>query len=120
MTELRHSSILGKGKAAAQQNAENARDANIALAERVKGYLITVPGYAATGVTTNRIYLQSAPGKRVKGVVLANARATFDKGSDVGAVGRPNFYHDDRGIGVYEPSGLTANTQYDLTFLVLE
>lgn len=120
MTELRHVSITPGKQATAQQAAENARDANIALAERVRGYLVTVLGYAATGATTNRIYLTSTPGRRVKGVLLANARATFDKGSDLGAVGRPNFYHDDKGIGVYEPSGLTANTQYDLTFLVLE
>jgi hypothetical protein len=116
---LRYSSISQDPAAAAQQGGANARDANLAFDEKVSGRLVKVERYAAWGDTTKKIYLR--PGaRRPEAVLLVRAYATFDPGTDITVTSRPNFYHDAIGIGVYEPSGLVADTQYNLTFLLLE
>lgn len=119
---VRHTTFSDKPEVAAKQAAENARDVNDLFARKVTGYLVTVPRYAAVGASTAKIKLeQLATNARPAAVQLARARATNDPGGNLtGVSGSLNFYHDSSGIGVYEPSGLTANVKYDLTFLVLE
>lgn len=116
---IRHTSFSDKPEVAARQAAENARDANDLFARRVVGYLVTVPRYGAIGVTTAKLKLPQI-GKRPAAVLLVRAIETNDPGGNAGAVGSLNFYHDTTGVGVYEPSGLSADVKYDLTFLVLE
>lgn len=119
MKAIRHTSISLDPKVAATQNAENARDVNQSLAGKVSGYLQSVTRYAAIGATTARIPLVSK-GRRPAAVMLAQAQRSNDPGSDLGALGRCNFYQSALELGVYEPSGLVADTLYDLTFLILE
>jgi hypothetical protein len=115
---VRHVTINEDPKVAAKQNGENARDLNEALQRKVDGYYASVTGYAAAG-SGSKISLQPGP-VRPMAVLLVRACSTTDRGGDLGAVTRCNFYHDANGLGVFEPSGLTSNVQYDLTFLVLE
>jgi hypothetical protein len=118
---LRHVSFSEDPLQAAKQAAENARDANVLFPRKLDGYLVRIPRYAARATTGAKIQFEQALGtKRPSAVVLVRVCETNDPGGDLAAVGRPNFYHDAKGIGVYEPSGLTADTKYDLTFLVLE
>ena len=117
---IRHLSISPDAAVAATQNAENARDGRATLEGKVSGHLRTLNRYSAIGATTAKIPLAATSSVRPKAVVLVNAQLSDDPGSDIGVTGRPNFYHDSFGLGVYEPSGLVANTPYDLTFLILE
>ena len=116
---LRHQSISDDPQESARQNGENARDVNQILLGKISGRTALVRRYAAIGSTTAQITL--VPGDaRPTAVMLARASLSNSPGDDIGAVGRCNFYHDASGVGVYEPSGLTANTMYDLLFLILE
>lgn len=118
--KLRHVSFGQEPAVIAQQAGENARDAFRALDERVAGNLRVIARYAAVGATTARIFLPQTTTVRPRAVVLARAYATNDPGTGLVLTPVLNFYHDSRGIGVYEPSGLVANTMYNLTFLILE
>lgn len=104
---------------------DNARATQTALSERVVGHAVTVPGYRATGATTTRITLgnaapPAAPGSQPYAVLLVRIFETSDPGKDLSVTTRLNFSRDGTTLYVFEPSGLTTNTLYDLTFLVLE
>jgi hypothetical protein len=107
-------------EALARKASENARDSSDVSLSKISGYFAEVPRYAAIGSTTARIVLEQQGTIRPRAVILVHARATSDPGGDLGAIGRLNFYHDSKGVGVYEPDGLVADTKYDLTFLILE
>lgn len=98
---------------------------NTALGERVVGQRLTVNGYAALGATTTKITLGtvSPPGSTAWAVILVRAIETSDPGKDLSVSTRVNFSQSGSGnnvtLSVYEPSGLTANTKYDLSFLVI-
>lgn len=101
-----------------QQNAQATSDA---LADRVIGRVQRVVQYSATGATTTKITLPARNGYTAYAVLLVKVNASGDPGTDISATGRPNFTQPNGStLAVYEPSGLTANTLYDLTFLVLE
>lgn len=101
---------------------ENARVTNQALAERVVGHYVVIDRYAATGATTTKINLayQGAPGSSPVAVLLIRAYETNDPGKDLSVATRLNFVREATTLRVFEPSGLSANTLYQLTFLVLE
>lgn len=117
-TLLRWLTLPVEWAAARQLVQENFSDVQAALGERVTGRLVTISPYVATGATTTRIFLgrQRAP----RAVLLVRAFASKDPGSDLAVSPRLNFQQTTEGLGVYEPSGLVANTSYDLTFLVME
>jgi hypothetical protein len=94
---------------------------NTALSERVVGQRLTVSGYAATGATTAKITAKftAPPGSTPWAVILVRALETSDPGKDLSVSTRSNFSRDGDTLYVYEPSGLTANTKYDLSFLVI-
>jgi hypothetical protein len=118
MTELRHTNFTGEPKADAALAAENARDANAALAERVTASTVAL-AYTASGATTATIPIRCA--SRPTGVILLNAYLGTSPADDLGAVSRCNFRWDGASSSAYvfEPSGLTANSVYVLTFLVV-
>lgn len=98
---------------------------NVALGERVVGQRLSISGYAATGSTTTQVTLGTVnpPGSTPWAVLLVRAQETRDPGKDLSVSTRTNFSVSGSGnnvtINVYEPSGLTSNTQYDLSFLVI-
>jgi hypothetical protein len=106
-------------KALAENVGEFARDANNALKRRVLGYTKTVERFSATGSTATQIPLTASDRPPV-GVVLIRAIQTDNAGVAIAAVPILSFYYANGAIGVFEPSGLTANTSYNLTFLVVE
>lgn len=97
---------------------------NVALGERVVGHRLSVPRYAATGATTTQIRLGSVSpsGSKPWAVLLVRARESNNPGGDLSVTSRMNFTSDPSTgtLHIYEPSGLTLNTYYDLDFLVLE
>jgi hypothetical protein len=104
---------------------ENARATNTALAERVPGHYAFVNSYRATGSTTSKITLgnaspPAAPGSSPVAVLLVRVYETADPAKDLPVSSRLNFSRDGATLYVFEPAGLTSNTMYDLTFLVLE
>jgi hypothetical protein len=94
---------------------------NVALGERVVGQRISVSGYSATGATTTRMPVGfiSPPGSTPWAVILVRAREQSDPGKDLSVTTRVNFAQDGNTVHVYEPAGLSANTKYDLGFLVI-
>lgn len=118
--ELRHISFSKDPKVASEQASENARDANLALSGKVSGYFVQVDSYAAQGLTTVTLPIRAASLKTPKAVLCVNAQATYDPGTTVNASTFRNFTFANGSINTFEPSGLTANTMYNLTFLVLE
>jgi hypothetical protein len=106
-------------EALAANVGEFARDANNALLRRLQGYTKRVERYSATGVTSTKIPLTAADVPPIA-VVLVRAESVNDPAAVVPAVPTLNFVYQTNAIGVYEPSGLTANTLYNLTFLVIE
>ncbi len=118
-TTPRYTQFSERWEDARPQLAENVRDTHQALEERVTGRLVTIRRYPASGATTNKIPL-GAMSPAPAAVLLVRAYASDNAGADLGATARLNFYLDASGVGVFEPSGLTASVLYDLTFLVLE
>jgi hypothetical protein len=118
MTELRNTSFTGESKADAVLSSENARDTNAALGERLPTLAYQV-AYTAVGATTAMVPVKCSA--RPFGVLLLNAQLAGGPSDDLGAVGRCNFKWDaaTSSAYVYEPSGLTADTAYVLTFLVV-
>lgn len=94
---------------------------NTALGERVVGQRISVNGYAATGSTITRmtVGILSPPGSTPWAVILVRARETSNPAADLTVGTRLNFSQEGQTLYVYEPSGLVANTKYDLGFLVI-
>jgi hypothetical protein len=104
---------------------ENARATQTALTERVVGHASAVTRYRATGATTSRIPVgnaspPAAPGSSPYAVLLVRAYETADPAKDLSVTSRLNFARDGTTLYVFEPQGLTTNTLYDLTFLILE
>jgi hypothetical protein len=118
--ELRHVSVSEDPKVAAEQNAENARDANTAIALKINGYYVDVRHYAARGVTTSTIPLLAKYDRKPRAVLLVNGYPTYDPSLSLNASTFRCFSYANGSINVFEPSGLTADTMYNLTFLVLE
>lgn len=104
--------------------SQNFTAVNTALGERVVGHRATVTRYAATGATTSKITIGSVspPGSTPWAVMLVRVHETSDPGKDLPVTGRLNFAWDgaSKTLYVYEPQGLTTNTLYDMSFLVLE
>jgi hypothetical protein len=105
--------------ALAENLGEFARDTNSALERRVLGYTKRVERYSATGVTTTQIPLAASDRPPVM-VILGRVESVSDAAAPVTVTPIQNFYFSNGAIGVYEPSGLTADTLYNLTFLVVE
>lgn len=93
-----------------------------ALNEKATAHRLSVSGYAATGATTTKMTLGSVspPGSVPWAVILVRARESRNPGGDLAITTRVNFVQDGSTLYIYEPAGLTQNTQYDLDFLVLE
>ena len=119
MTDLRHTSFSGDARDDALRSAENARDTNVALGERVLGFVYVPFDYAAQADTTKVIGIPCV--RRPAGVLLLNAFLGTSPAEDLGAVARCNFVWDavNSVAQVFEPSGLTADSVYSLTFLVV-
>lgn len=100
----------------------NFQAGNTALGERVVGHRVTLTGYAATGSTTTKMTIGSTspPGSVPWAVLLVRVRETNNPGGDLPVTTRLNFTQSGDTLYVYEPAGLTLNTQYTLDFLVLE
>jgi hypothetical protein len=121
VTELRHTIFSDDPKRLALQLGENAQDANEALREVIRGRVVRVIGYLASGATTSTITLPVETSHTSYGVLLVRAYAASNPGVDIPAQGRLNFSQpDSTTLKVFEPSGLTTNIYYDLTFLILE
>lgn len=118
--ELRHVSISEDPKVAAEQNAENARDANEAMSQLVSGYYFEVTNYAALGLTASAIPILAKNKRRPRAVLCVNGYPSYDPSLSMNISTCRSFSYADGTIYVYEPSGLTANTMYNLTFLILE
>lgn len=119
-TELRHTQFSDDMTELRSQLSENAGDTNQALRERIVGRRVDVRAYSATGATTTKLDL-SVPGMvQPFGVLLVRAYPTNDPGADLSVTGRVNFTSRGETLQVFEPSGLTSNTLYDLVFIVLE
>lgn len=119
MTELRHTSFSGNATDDALRSTENARDANVAIGERVLGFVWGPFVYTAQADTTKVIGIPCT--RRPAGVLLLNAFLGTSPADDLGAVTRCNFVWDAASsvAQVFEPSGLTAGSVYSLTFLVV-
>jgi hypothetical protein len=96
---------------------------NVALRERVVGKRLSILRYAGTGTTDTVLrlgYPASPPGSTPWGLLLVRVRETSAPGTSVSAMTPLNFSQDGATLYTHEPSGLVANTFYDLEFLVLE
>ena len=121
MADLRHTYFSKEPATLVVQLAENARDTNEALGERIKSRIVRIGNYSATGATTTRLKIPARVGSTPIAVLLVRAYPESDPGADLTIAGRVNFTQPDAStLAVYEPSGLTLNTTYNLTFLVLE
>lgn len=100
-------------------SSERDRDALDALADKLEGRSVVVERYTAVGSTSARIPI--ACERLPVGVALINARLFFDQGAPLPLTPNFNFVWDSESklARVYEPDGLTANTDYRLTFLVI-
>ena len=118
--ELRHTSIRKDSATSARQNAENARDVRDALSRRPTQGVVVVETYTAVGSAAGKVPVPAT--KPPAGVQLLRAEKYFERGGSVPATGNANFVWDSasKTAGVFEPTGLTANTVYTLTFLVTE
>lgn len=99
----------------------NAQATNTALAERIVGQRLNVNGYSATGATTTKVTLAyNAPtGSTPWAVLLVRARESADPSKDLSVTTRLNFGQSGGTLYVFEPAGLSANTKYDLGFVVI-
>ncbi len=120
MTGPRHTQIREDGAAGARQNSENARDMRDALALRPAQQFVTVEPYTAVGSSSTKIRLAAT--KRPVCVELVRAAAYYAQCDSLAAVGNANFAWDSTSssVDVYEPTGLTADTVYTLTFRITE
>jgi len=101
---------------------QNFQAVNMALNERVVGHRIAVTGYTASGATTTKMTLGSVspPGSTPWAVILVRARESRDPSKDLTVTTRVNYAQEGGTLYIFEPSGLTQYTAYDLDFLVLE
>lgn len=116
----RHTAIRSDAAVSARQNAENARDLRDDLEALPKQRLVKVEQYTAVGSTSAKVPLFAA--KMPAGVQLIRAAKYYEHGETLTLTPNFNFAWDSttQTLGVFEPSGLTADTVYTLTFLVTE
>jgi len=117
--ELRHTSFSTSPEDMAEQCGENARDANAALGRRVVGYTKTVQRYCATASTSTQLPLISST-TAPAGVLLVRVSTSDAPSSPVAVTPTLGWVFANGLVGVFEPNGLTSNTYYNLTFLILE
>jgi hypothetical protein len=98
---------------------EDIRDAREALAGKLDARTVVVDRYTAVGSTSARVAL-AAP-DQPQAIVLIDARLYYDLNAPVTLTPTFGFVWDagTQTAQVYEPSGLAANTVYQLTFLVI-
>lgn len=116
---LRFTTLSRDPKVLAEQCGENARDTNEALGRKVTGYLKPVERYSATADTSTTIAIGTGV-RPPEAITLVRVMEHGDRGAAVTCTPTYNFYYVRGEFGVFEPSGLTADTLYDLTYLVLE
>lgn len=116
--EPRHTNFTGDAAQDAVLAGENARDTIEALGDRVVTRMYGPFTYTAVGATTAEIPLKCAKG-RPKAVLLVNCYLVSAPSALVAAVGALNFRWDGFNAYVTEPSGLSANTAYGLTYLLV-
>jgi hypothetical protein len=116
----RHTAIRNDAAVSSRQNAENARDVRDELAKQPKRRIVVVEQYTAVGASTAKVPILAT--KLPVGVQLIRAAEYYAQGDPCAAVGNANFVWDSttQTVGVFEPTGLTANTVYTLTFQVTE
>lgn len=98
---------------------EQQRDVRAALAAQPALRVVTVGQYTADASATARIPI-SCP-TRPAAVLLIDARPFFDQGGPLPVSLNLSFVWDagSKTAQVYQPGGLTANTVYRLTYLVI-
>ena len=98
---------------------EDIRDVGEALAGKLDARIVLVEIYVAVGSTSARVAL-AAP-DQPRAIVLVDARLYYDLNAPVSLTPTFGFVWDagTQTAQVYEPSGLVANTVYQLTFLVI-
>jgi hypothetical protein len=116
----RHTAIRADGAVSARQNAENARDLRDAFAAVPQQWTAVVEQYTAVGATSAKIPILAT--RLPAGVQLIRAAKYYEQGEPLPLTPNFNFVWDSttNTLGVFEPSGLTADTVYTLTFLVTE
>lgn len=116
----RHTAIRSDASVSARQNAENARDLRDEISAMPRQRTVYVDQYMAVGSTSAKVPIYGA--KSPAGVQLIRAAKYFEQGEPLTLTPNYNFVWDSttQTIGVFEPSGLTANVIYTLTFLVTE
>lgn len=116
----RHTAIRNDPATSSRQNAENARDLRDELAGQPKHRIVTVEQYTAVGAVTAKVPLLAT--KLPVGVELIRAAAYYAQGDQLEARGNANFVWDSttQTVGVFEPTGLSANVVYTLTFRITE
>lgn len=116
----RHTNIRPNAAMAALQNAENARDMRDDLASRPVQRLAVVERYTAVGSTSAKIPIFGS--RLPAGVQLIRAAKYFEQNEPLALTPNFNFAMDStsQSLGVFEPSGLTADVVYTFTFLVTE
>jgi hypothetical protein len=99
--------------------SEDIRDVAEALAGKLDARTVVVSSYVAVGSTSARVALASPD--QPLAILLIDARLYFDLNAPVTVTPSFGFVWDagTQTAQVYEPSGLTANTVYQLTFLVI-
>lgn len=100
-------------------SSESERDMRQALASKLDGRVVVVEPYTAVGSTSARIPISAS--QRPTAVVLINARPYFDQAAPLTLTPNFNFVWEavSKTAQVFEPSGLTANTVYRLTYQVI-
>lgn len=95
------------------------RDVGEALSFKLEARTVEVAHYTAVGSTSARLPLSAS--NRPIAVVLVDARSYFDQGAPLTLTPNFSFVWDaaSKTAQVFEPSGLTANTVYRLTYLVI-
>jgi hypothetical protein len=115
---LRHVSISQDPVMASEQNSENARDANEAIDQCVRGFSRTFEHVAGAAGTTIPLRAQRQP----QAVLCIRVQKVSEGGAMVMAWPYLGFAWDGRTstADVQQPEGLTAGERYLLTYLVLE
>jgi hypothetical protein len=116
----RHTAIRNDAATSARQNAENARDLRDGLAALPNQRVVVVEQYTAVGSTSAKIPILAT--KLPAGVQLIRAAKYFEQGEPLALTPNFNFALDSttQTVGVFEPSGLTADVVYTFTFLITE
>ena len=98
---------------------EESRDARDALAPKLEARPVVIERYVAVGSTSARIPINCS--RLPYAVPLVDARLYTDQLAPLTLTPNFSFVWDARSktAEVYEPSGLAANTAYQLTYMVI-